>query len=452
MFARTILAFGSESGNAARLCERLLARLKGRSPKGKWFSPVKSRSPEIICQPLNDLNLANLSADDLLLVITSTFGDGDPPGNAKAFAAQLSAMPKVTPFQFAVFGMGDVAYPKFCQFGKDLDATLEEKGARRLINRVDADLNYQYFFSRWENYVLGIFDGKIQNGLDLKLQVKRYSEHHPYSATVNTVNRFPNDPEDVHHIVLDIRNSGIHYRVGDLLYVVPDDDKELYLALADWFGPNEDISSLAGKELRILGKSLLRKLAAASGNIALKNNLKIKNRAALADYLYERDLLDVLKDCGDPGFISVSALAKILPSRKARAYIIASCGVAEGGYGNSLHLCVRDVAYHAFGRNHNGAASHRLRRAQAGDKFNIFVRSDPGFRLDTEQTSPVIMIGEGVGTAPYIGFLEAISNTSVNRETILLDISQYGSQKHVYQFGHARQLRVETLCRLKLCP
>ncbi|MEM9771564.1 MAG: sulfite reductase flavoprotein subunit alpha, partial [Cyanobacteria bacterium P01_D01_bin.73] len=61
MFARTILAFGSESGNAARLCERLFARLEGRSP-------------EISYQPLNDLNPASLSADDLLLVITSTFG------------------------------------------------------------------------------------------------------------------------------------------------------------------------------------------------------------------------------------------------------------------------------------------------------------------------------------------------------------------------------------------
>ncbi|MEM9487471.1 MAG: flavodoxin domain-containing protein, partial [Cyanobacteria bacterium P01_F01_bin.116] len=146
MFERTILAFGSESGNAERLAQRLSAQ-------------IEQKSIDVGCEALDNLNLTNLDSNDLLLVITSTFGDGDPPGNARAFAEQLSATQTVSPFQYAIFGLGDVGYPKFCQFAKTVDTSLAEKGARRLVNRVDADLDYLNFFSRWEHCVSDILSG-----------------------------------------------------------------------------------------------------------------------------------------------------------------------------------------------------------------------------------------------------------------------------------------------------
>ncbi|MEL6440088.1 MAG: sulfite reductase flavoprotein subunit alpha [Cyanobacteria bacterium J06621_8] len=403
MFERTILAFGSESGNAEGITKRLSAKLQ-------------QQAQEVSCSNLDELNLAELNDNDLLLVVTSTFGDGAPPGNARAFSQQLSSIRAVSPFQYAVFGLGDVGYPKFCQFGKTVDTGLAEKGARRLVNRVDADLDYKYFFSRWEECIADILEGSRSDGLSLEFQVEAYSASHPYLASVNSVKQL--NGSSVYQVNLDLRHSGINYRAGDLLHILPDDDAEQYSALAQWFG--EDISPLAGKELRILSKSLLRGLASASGNSQLKENLKTKNKSALADYLYGRDLLDVLKDCGEPGFISVAKLAKLLSPRNPRPYLTASCGLTEGGNNDRVHICVSDIAYKACGRKHHGAASHPLCQAKSGDQFKVFVRSNPDFWLDTQQTEPVLMIGERTGTAPYLGFLQALENAAVARDTMLV--------------------------------
>ncbi|MEM9274941.1 MAG: sulfite reductase flavoprotein subunit alpha [Cyanobacteria bacterium P01_F01_bin.143] len=436
VFERTILAFGSESGNAERITKRLSAKLQ-------------QQSQDISYRNLNSLNLAELNANDLLLVITSTFGDGAPPGNARAFSKDLAAIAEVCPFQYAVFGLGDVEYPKFCQFGKTVDISLAEKGARRLVNRVDADLDYQYFFSHWEQCISDIIAGKRSDGLGLNLKVEAYSESCPYLATIDSVEQISSSSEGIYHVNLNIRNSGMNYRAGDLLYVLPEDDAELYSEFSDWFGQDEDISLLAGKELRRLNKSLLRSLANASGNSQLKENLKIKNKSALADYLYGRDLLDVLKDCGESGFISVAALANILSLRRTRVYLIASCGAAEGGSKDNIHLCVRDVTYQAFGRNHNGSASHSLCQAKSGDKLKIFVRSNPDFWLDSKQNSPVLMIGEGTGIAPYIGFLNAIANGSKTRDTMLILGERYQAREYLYQSKLTEWLEKDVLNRLE---
>ncbi|MEM9154533.1 MAG: sulfite reductase flavoprotein subunit alpha [Cyanobacteria bacterium P01_F01_bin.33] len=434
MFERTILAFGSESGNAERLAQRTSAQLQ-------------QQSINVNCKALDRLNLAELSAKDLLLVITSTFGDGDPPGNARAFAEQLLATQTVSPFQYAVFGLGDVGYPKFCQFGKTVDASFAEKGARRLINRVDADLDYLNFFSRWEDCISDILAGNRSNGLDLALKVEAYGESHPYLATINGIEQIGDGSDGTYHINLSIRNSGMNYRAGDLFYVLPDDDAELYSELSHWFG--QDISPLAGKELRTLSKSLLRGLAAVSGNKALKENLKFKNKAALAKYRYGRDLLDVLKDCGEPGFINVDALANLLSPRSARAYLVASCGAAEGGTGESIDLCVRDTAYKAFGRDRSGAASHSLCQAKAGDRFKIFMRSNPDFWLDAQQADPVLMIGEGTGIAPYIGFLQSLEHSSDQRHTMLVFGQRQQSNDFLYQSKLTKWLEKGVLNMLK---
>ncbi|MEM9136216.1 MAG: flavodoxin domain-containing protein [Cyanobacteria bacterium P01_F01_bin.42] len=417
MFDRTILAFGSESGNAAHLAKDLATRLQ-------------ETSKECSCGDLNNLHLASLDADDLLLVITSTFGDGDPPGNARAFAEQLSKISSVSPFQYAVFGIGDVSYPQFCRFGQAVDASLYEKGARRLVNRVDADLDYQSFFTVWESCLSDIIAGKKRDGLDLSLRVEAYSESRPYLARVNHIEPLPSPSGDVYNVNLDIQNSGIYYRAGDLLHLLPGDDAALYSELADWFGDDGDVSPLAGKELRVLGKSLLRGLANASNNSVLKQNLKFKNKSTLAEYLYGRDLLDVLQDCGNPGFISIEELAALLPMRSARPYLIASCGVTEGGSRDSVDICIRRVAYSKSDRHYRGSASHALCQAQAGDSFQVFVRSNPEFWLDQTQSGPVLMIGSDTGISAHVGLLHALENSSIKREAILVVDS---TSEHPYE-------------------
>ncbi len=407
MFSNVVIGFASESGNSERLARQLCTL------------------PFFGCQPaapvmLDDVDLDSLRSDDLLLIISSTFGDGEAPGNAEVFQQKLQDNTEVADFQYGVFALGDVAYPSFCQFGQWLDSTLQGKGAKRLINRVDADIDYPYFFSQWQACVERILFGEQAHGLDLHLKVTAYSESNPHRASLINSQRLDSGDTPVYHITLDISGSGMHYRAGDLLYLKAEDDRSLAQEIYAWFGVDCENSLLLGKELRALNKSVLRSIATAAGNSTLKERLKNKNKAALAEYLYGRDLLDVLRDCATADCISLERLAEGLSQRSPRAYSIASCGVEEGGSEDKLSLCVRDVSYELFDRNHHGAASHALCQAKAGAQFSVFARSNPDFHLDLQSGSPIIMIGAGTGIAPYLGFLSALETSAIERETVLI--------------------------------
>lgn len=436
-FKRIIIAFGSESGNAERLSRKL--------SKNNCFCSEKLELVD-----LNQLKLAQLTASDLLLVVTSTFGDGEPPGNADDLAAQLKKTDSVLPFLYAVFAMGDVAYANFCRFGQDIDAQLNHKGAIRIINRVDADVDYQAFFQQWTETVCGVIAGDTQKGHQLHLKVNSYNESSPHPAKVINISPLNTSSSLIYQLELDISDSGMNYRAGDLLYVVAENKSQLLLDIAAWYGDEQAIELLQAKELRLLGKSLLRNLASKSANEALKDMLKIRNKRALADYLYERDLLDVLQDCGDPGFISLTELTAALAQQAPRAYSIASCGkyYCNGRNPVKVDLCIREVAYVYKHRSHFGAASHGIRHNRPGGTINVFVRSNPSFHLEYDSDVPIIMIGAGTGIAPYIGFLQQIEKQQSQPETLLIFGERHLQHDFLYQAQLEKWLNQGVLSQL----
>ena len=101
------ILFGSQTGNAENLAKRI-AKEAGK----RGFAPT--------VHDLAKYPSAQLATERHLLVVTSTYGDGDPPDNAKAFWEFLTAgaAPKLPELRFSVCGLGDSNYPKFCAFGK----------------------------------------------------------------------------------------------------------------------------------------------------------------------------------------------------------------------------------------------------------------------------------------------------------------------------------------------
>lgn len=438
-FKRVIIAYGSESGNAEQLARKL-----------NKLSCLYSRKLELV--DLDQLQLQGLDAKDFVLVVTSTFGDGEPPGNADEFAERLAATASLPSFQYAVFAIGDVAYTNFCKFGQDIDAQFNDKGAIRVVNRVDADINYHAFFQQWTDTVCAVFAGDSQIGQQLQLKVTSYSETSPHQATIRNISRLNTSSSGVYQIELDISNSGMNYRAGDLLYVLPNNQPELLQSLAVWFNNKQVYKLLQDKELRLLGKSLLRTLAKKSNNLTLKEKLKVRNKEALANYLYGRDLLDVLQDCGDCGFISLVDLVDELPQQAARAYSISSSDLNKENKSKptQVSLCIRDVAYEFEQRKHFGAASHRLCHGKTGEKINVFVRSNPSFHLHLvdNANNPIIMIGAGTGIAPYIGFLQQIEAQDKQTETLLIFGERYQKQDFLYQSELERWLKLGVLSQL----
>jgi sulfite reductase (NADPH) flavoprotein alpha-component len=176
----TIL-FGSQTGTAESLAKKA-AKEAGRRGFAATVLDMAQTSAEQLVHETN------------LLVITSTYGDGEPPDNAKALHAALiaagSQLPAPLPgdghdkhragsfapakaggqtlggqqdatgrqqqcssqlssVRFSVCALGDTNYTLFCQCGKDLDAALEKLGAARVAPRVDCDLDYEAKFTAW---------------------------------------------------------------------------------------------------------------------------------------------------------------------------------------------------------------------------------------------------------------------------------------------------------------
>ena len=390
-----LIAYGSESGNAESLAKQLNSN--------SFPTQIKIDLVE-----LNKVQLTSLNSKVLLLIITSTFGDGEPPGNADTFLASLEDHQKPLPFQYAVFALGDVAYSNFCRFGQQLDLLLSEKGATRIINRVDADLDYRAFFAQWANTLNTVLEGNNEIGHQLNLQVKPYNEATPHIARIIEVKKLNIGEPGVYSVLIDITGSNMNYRAGDLLYIIPPSQPEQLLnGLSAWFNVNVT-EQLKDKELRLISKSTLRTLAKKSKNSELKEKLKTKNKQALADYLYGRDILDILEDCENPEFISLDELTQLLPKQTPRAYSISSSGIAlddQKGI-TTVSLCIRDIAYELNTRLHVGTCSHYLANCKSGDELSVFIRSNPEFHLDDDLNVPIIMIGAGTGIAPYIGFLQ----------------------------------------------
>ena len=139
--------FGTQTGTA-----ETLAKQAAKEAGKRGFAPTV-------------LDMAAVSVDQLpnhsnLLVITSTYGDGEPPDNAKALhsaiaaaapAAQLSAV------RYSVCALGDTNYTLFCQAGKDFDTHLEKLGAARVSPRTDCDVDYEASFTTWLDTALSAF-------------------------------------------------------------------------------------------------------------------------------------------------------------------------------------------------------------------------------------------------------------------------------------------------------
>ena len=87
----------------------------------------------------------------------STHGDGDPPDDARGFIEFLAGKraPKLEQLQYSVLALGDSSYPRFCETGRLIDERLAALGARRLLDRVDCDLDYERLATPWLEQVVG---------------------------------------------------------------------------------------------------------------------------------------------------------------------------------------------------------------------------------------------------------------------------------------------------------
>ena len=133
-----LVLWGSETGTAEGLADMTAERLNGLGIQARSVSMEKIKQPQ-------------LAGYTKILVLTSTWGDGDPPSNGIDLweAFEKGGKVDMSNVKFSVLALGDTAYVEFCKCGKDFDGWFEENGGKRIYPRIDCDLSYEANFEKW---------------------------------------------------------------------------------------------------------------------------------------------------------------------------------------------------------------------------------------------------------------------------------------------------------------
>ena len=409
---RVLVLSASQTGNA-------------RGVAGSLYAKLKAAGVEAVLSSVGDFKSKTLPDEDIVLLVTSTQGEGEPPEEALplykfVFGKKAPDLGKLT---FAVLGLGDSSYPNFCQAGKDFDAKFAELGARRLNDLGICDLEFQNAADAWvEAVVPKVAELAAQTAAPSATPAANqtvgtvYTKDKPYTATLSVRQKITSRSaeKDVEHIEIDLSGSGLHYQAGDALGVLPLNDSALVQEILD-------LHQLSGEEKIRLSDNLetdirtaltesaditqntpalVQQYAELSGSEALKTTAADKTR--LDAYLATTPPVGVF--AAHPHPLDAQTLFQLFRPQTPRLYSIAS---AQDEVGEEVHLTVGVVRFDHHGNSYTGAASGYLgERLEEGGEVRVFVEPNPNFRLPADGNTPVIMIGAGTGIAPFRAFMQ----------------------------------------------
>lgn len=403
----TIL-FGSQTGNAEGLAKKLIKTLK----KGNF-------EPE--AHDLGSYDRSRLPQEKNILLITSTYGDGEPPDNAADFHGWFlgEAAPRLEGVNFSVLGLGDTNYPDFCKCGIEFDARFEQLGARRLFRRIDSDVEFDGPFQEWTQGVMAELapagPARVSAEPEVEAEVG-YSKKKPFpSPILKNYNLNGPGEKQTNHLEFSLEGSGLSYEVGDALGVFPRNPElvvdeiiaNLPFRASDVPLPDGGEAPLrdaliSNYDIGTLNKSIVQKWQKRSGSPFLRALVEADDKKAMDDFCWGRDLIDLVID-HPADFMDAEEFVSVLKKLQPRLYSIASSPKAHPG---EVHLCIGIVRYDTYGRKRGGICSTFLSDRAGGLNPGVFVHVNKAFRLPENGDTPVIMVGPGTGIAPFRAFLE----------------------------------------------
>ncbi len=453
----TIL-YGTESGNSEELADATLKKAKAQGFPAKVY------------------NMADYSEDQLataenLLVLVSTWGDGDPPDSAVDFYefVHSDAAPKLENTRFSVLALGDTSYEQFCKTGKDFDLRLEELGASRIHPRQDCDVDFDEAYEAWATAVLEAFKPAGQASGPASITTAplpsaspaEYSKKNPFPAelTERILLNGTGAQKEIYHLEFSLEGSGLSYEVGDSLGVVPSNDPVLVDAILEKTGldPEAAVESPAEGskplrqaliddfELTSLSSNLFEAYAKATRQETLLEQLEPSNKDALVKWLYGRGIADLVFEYPANEY-TPELLTGLLRKLPGRLYSIASSLSAHPG---EVHLTVGAVRYERYGVPMHGVCSSYLAdRISPGDTIPVYTQPNKSFNLPDSDDTPIIMVGPGTGIAPFRAFVEERAQHGASGNSWLFFGDQHFQTDFLYQLEWQEYLKDGLLTRL----
>lgn len=451
------LISASQTGNARRVAEAL--------------------RDDLIAAKLNvtlinagDYKFKNIANEKLLVVVASTQGEGEPAEEAVALHKFLFSKkaPKLENTAFAVFGLGDTSYEFFCQSGKNFDSKLAELGGERLLDRVDADVEYQPAAAQWRARLVDVLKARAPavpsvqiaaSGAINEVHTSPYTKEAPLSASLSVNQKITgrDSEKDVRHIEIDLGDSGLRYQPGDALGVWYQNDPALVKEIVEllWLKGDEPVT-VDGKllpltdalqwhfELTVNTANIVENYATLTRSETLLP--LVGDKAQLQHYAATTPIVDMLRF--SPAQLDAEALIGLLRPLTPRLYSIAS---SQAEVESEVHVTVGAVRFDVEGRARAGGASSFLadRVGEEGEVL-VFIEHNDNFRLPANPETPVIMIGPGTGIAPFRAFMQQRAADEATGKNWLFFGNPHFTEDFLYQVEWQRYVKEGVLTRIDL--
>jgi len=405
----------SHTGNGRKISDKLLAAVQAL---GMQARVVKA----------GDYQPREIAKEKLLYVIISTHGDGDPPDEARGLYEFLGTKraPQLPELQYSVLALGDTSYPKFCEAGRVVDERLAKLGAKRLLPRVDCDVDFEKLAQTWADDALARVR-EIKDKLAPAAQVAAgvATAAAPVAAVVELTRANPATAEvlanqrivgraalrEVRHVELAFPGLGNMYKAGDAIGIVhrnPEPAIDAVLkatkldaaatvthdgkthTLLEWLRDERELTRIA--------RPLLVQIA-QHANVDISELLA--NTQAMAKLTATCQVSDILGTY--PADWTPEALVNVLRPVTGRVYSIASSPAAVG---DEAHLTVAVVGSDTDRKLLAGAASHFVVHTPVDSNVQVWIERNDRFRVPADGSRDIIMVGPGTGVAPFRGFVQ----------------------------------------------
>ena len=413
------ILFGTQTGNS-----EIVAREAEKVAKKAGLTPT--------VLDLSECETQTLISSPRLLIVTSTYGEGEMPDNVIELWNKCSELDDnfYEKVNYSVLALGDTSYEKFCEAGKLWDLHLNEKGGKRVLDCVECDVDFEEPSRRWikeiipamtevqaENEKSSIIVDAKENRTD---QEKNWSRNNPYLAKLNKKIKLSKkgSGKEIIHYEIDLGESQLSYKPGDIVNIFSRNDDEYVSLLLDSLkcdgseviyvenlDEKKDLKYLLESyyEIRKPSKDLLNLFYLLSKDSEFCSIYEDNDKSKLTDFLHGMDTLDLIEKFNHVPLNAIE-FCRLCKPLSARAYSISS---SIDVHPNEVHITVASVRWEKNKRVHKGVCSTFLADIlNKNEDLGIYFSTNNNFRIPENGEKNMIMIGPGTGIAPFRSFLQ----------------------------------------------
>lgn len=446
--SKLTILYGSETGNAESLA------LKARKAAQKLGFDAKVLD-------MADATAEALAAARDVVIIASTWGEGDPPQRAASFYKSLMAnsAPRLDGVRFAVLALGDTAYANFCATGRAIDERFAALGATRAADRIELDLDFAKKAAAWTDATLAQFRPSdearaaanivhvdFKHTSAVEDDEPAFDAERPFEAEISDIVNLngTGSSSETWHVEFATNDSHWRYAPGDAIGVVPENDPVLVATLLDTVGLGSDAAIARALSTEHDVTTLTRPLMQAYAKLTGRSDIEaLAAPDRFAAYAADRQAIDLFAEHKEK--LTAQQLVDLLRPLPPRLYSVASSLAAHEG---ETHLLVGAVRWHSHGRARNGVASTFLAGQKRGGAVKLYVRPNRHFRLPMDSARPIIMIGAGTGVAPFRAFVEQRAAIGASGKNWLFFGSRNFTTDFLYQLEWQDHLAAGVLTHL----